>query len=71
MFEIDQKCRIWIFQFWDFHQFLYDLSGITIWPQASGFQKLVKLTIFGIFDEIVKVARFARKNLLFGQKLEF
>ena len=41
-----------------------DLSGNTVWPQASGFQKLVKLTIFGIFYEllstqIVNLARFA------------
>ena len=27
-----------------------DLSGNTVWPQASGFQKLAKLTIFGIFN---------------------
>ena len=26
-----------------------DLSGNTVWPQASGFQKIAKLTIFGIF----------------------
>ena len=42
-----------------------DLSGSTVWPQASGFQKLAKLTIFGIFDELlftqnVNVAHFAR-----------
>ena len=42
-----------------------DLSGNTVWPQASGFQKLVNLTIFGIFNELlstqnVNVARFAR-----------
>ena len=42
-----------------------DLSGNTVWPQASGFQKLAKLTIFGIFNELlstqnVNVARFAR-----------
>ena len=42
-----------------------DLSGNTVWPQATGFQKLAKLTIFGIFDELlstqtVNIARFAR-----------
>ena len=42
-----------------------DLSGNTYWPQASGFQKLAKSTIFGIFNELlstqyVNVARFAR-----------
>ena len=37
-----------------------DLSGNTVWPQASGFQKLVKMTIFGIFNELLSTARFAR-----------
>ena len=39
-----------------------DLSGNTAWPQASGFQKLAKLTIFGIFNEAQNAyeARFAR-----------
>ena len=42
-----------------------DLSGNTAWPQTTGCQKLAKLTIFGIFDELlstqnVNVARFAR-----------
>ena len=41
------------------------LSGNSVWPQASGFQKLAKLSIFGIFNELlstknVNVARFAR-----------
>ena len=27
-----------------------DLSGNTVWPQASGFQKLAKMDHFGIFD---------------------
>ena len=44
---------------------IFYLSGNTIWPQASGFQKLAKLTSFGIFSELlcsqnVNVARFAR-----------
>ena len=26
-----------------------DLSGSAVWPQASAFEKLAKLTIFGIF----------------------
>ena len=31
-----------------------DLSGNTVWPQqATGFQKLVKLTIFGIFNVLL------------------
>ena len=42
-----------------------DLSGNTIWPQASGFQKLAKLTFLAFFSELlatqyVIVARFAR-----------
>ena len=41
------------------------LSGNTVWKVASVCQKLAKLTIFGIFNEllsteIVNVARFAR-----------
>ena len=48
----------------DFMDFIIDLSGNTVWPQDSGFQKFAKLTIFGIFAEllstqIVNVARFA------------
>ena len=40
------------------------LSGNTIWPQASNFKNSPKLTIFGIFNELlstqnVNVARFA------------
>ena len=30
-----------------------DLSGNTVWPRASVFQKLAKLTIFGIFNELL------------------
>ena len=30
-----------------------ELSGNTIWPQALAFQKLAKLTIFGMFDELL------------------
>ena len=42
-----------------------DLSGNTVWPQVTGFQKLAKIDHFGIFDEFlsihnVNVARFAR-----------
>ena len=41
------------------------LSGNTVRPQASGFQKLAKIDPFGIFNELlstqnVNVARFAR-----------
>jgi len=42
-----------------------DLSGNTVWTQASGYQKPAKLTTFGIFNELlcshnVNVTRFAR-----------
>ena len=42
-----------------------DLSGNTVCPKGSVFQKLAKWTIFGIFDSLlstlnVNVARFAR-----------
>ena len=42
-----------------------DMSGNSVWPQALGFQKLAKLSIFGIFNELlstqnVNVARFDR-----------
>ena len=57
------------FQFWHFSTNFWpiktDMSGNSVWPKASDFQKLVKLTIFGIFDDLlstqnVNVARFAR-----------
>ena len=64
MFENYSKCRILAF-FTIFCTIKSDLSGNTVWPQASGFQKLAKLTIFGIFNELLStqnenVARFAR-----------
>ena len=65
LFENQQKCGIWFLNLGIFHQFCLIKVGNTIWPKASGFQKLAKLTIFGIFNEVlptVKVngARFAR-----------
>ena len=49
----------------NFCPIISDLFGNTVWPQTSGFQKLTKLTIFGISYELlstqnVNVARFAR-----------
>ena len=44
------------FNFWvlvfstNFCPFKTDLSGNTVWPQASGFQKLAKIDHFGIFN---------------------
>ena len=46
VFENHQKWRIWVFWFWHFLP-IFDLSGNTVWPQASGFQKLAKLHYFG------------------------
>ena len=42
-----------------------DLSGNTVWPQASNFKNSPKLNIFGIFNTLwatqnINVARFAR-----------
>ena len=65
LFENYSKCRIWILAFsTNFCPIKIDRSGNTVWPQTSGFQKLTKLTIFGISYELlstqnVKVARFA------------
>ena len=45
----------------NFCPFKSDLSGNTVWPQTSGFQKLVKMDHFWHFYWNVNVARFARK----------
>ena len=50
LFKNCSKCRIWISAFsTNFCPIKTDLSGNTDWPQALGFQKLAKWTIFGIF----------------------
>ena len=50
MFENYSKCRIWIFDILafstNFCPIKSDLSGNTVWPQASGFQKLAKMDHF-------------------------
>ena len=51
-----------------------DLSGNTVWAQASDFQKLAKWAIFGIFDSLlstqnVNVAHFARNVELVHNKI--
>ena len=50
LFEIYSKCRIWIFLILafstNFCPIRTDLSGNTVWPQASGFQKLAKIDHF-------------------------
>ena len=53
LFENYSKCRIWIFGilefFTNFCPIKIDLPGNTVWPQASGFQKLAKIDIFWHF----------------------
>ena len=63
--KIAQNVAFELFNFGIFHQIKNDLSGNTVWLQSSGFQKLAKLAIFGIFNELLStqngnVARFAR-----------
>ena len=53
------------FEFLNFCPIKIDISGNTFWPQALGFQKLAKMNIFGIFNELlsthyVNVVHFAR-----------
>ena len=51
LFENYSKCRIWILAFSiNFCPIKTDMSANTVWPQASGFQKLAKWTICGIFN---------------------
>ena len=46
-FKNHSKCRIWILVFFtNFCPIDIDLAGNTVWPQASGFQKLAKLDHF-------------------------
>ena len=63
------RLNFWILAFFDnFCPIKIDLSGNSNWLQASGFQNSPKLTIFGIFNELLSshnnnnVARFARKR---------
>ena len=50
VFENYSKCLIWILAFpTNFCPFKTDLSGNTVWPQASGFQKLAKMNHFWHF----------------------
>ena len=50
VFENHPKCRRILAFSTHFWPIKTDLSGNTVWPQASVFQKLAKLTIFGIFN---------------------
>ena len=68
LFENNSKCRIWILILafsTNICPIKSDLSGNTVWPQASGSQKLANLDHFGIFNyflstQNVNVARLAR-----------
>ena len=64
----------------DFCPIKYDLSGDTAWTQASGFQKLAKVTIFNELLSIFKHCAFAwkfifctntevGKEVIFGAKI--
>ena len=56
-FENHWKCLTWSLQFWHFHQFLSyyksDLSGNTVWPQASGFQNWPFWAFFNAFWPLI------------------
>ena len=63
LFENYSECRIWILAFFFiFCPIKTDLSGNTVWPQASVFQKLAKIDHCWHFlsKQDVNVARFAR-----------
>ena len=66
MFENYSKCRFFDFSILaisnNFYPFNSDLTGNTVWTQASGFQKLAKLTIFGIFDELLPTVAYVNEN---------
>ena len=71
MFENNSKCRIWIFEllnFRIFHQlfhFKIDMSGNTVWPQSSGFQKLAKIHHFwhGIFNQLLSTQNAFKNHI--------
>ena len=52
LLENHPKCLIWIFQLWHFPP-IFVLSGNTVWQQASRFQKLAKLSVIDIFNELL------------------
>ena len=64
---VHSKCRIWIFQFWHFSPILSKFTClVTVFDRKlQVFKNSPKLTIFGIFNELlttqnINVARFAR-----------
>ena len=65
VFKNHSKCRIWIFVFStkQYGPIKIDISGNTVWLQASGFQKLVKMDYFlmsTLSCPNVNATRFAR-----------
>ena len=64
MLENHSKCLVLILAFsTKFCPIKSDLSGNTVWPQPSGFQKLAKWTIFGIFNELLATQKCKRSSL--------
>ena len=60
------KCRIWILNFGIFRHFCAiknDLSGNTVWPQTSGFQKLGKMDYFWHFKWTFIHSKYKRSSL--------
>ena len=61
------KCRIWFFQFWHFLRIFcpikIDMSGTTVWPQLSGFQKLAKMNYFWHFSWTFVHSKCIRSSL--------
>ena len=64
LFENCSKCRIWILAFsTNFCPIKTDLSGNTVWPQASGFQKLAKMDHFWHFKLTFVHSKCKRSSL--------
>ena len=64
LFENYSKCRIWILAFSiNFCPIKTDLSGNTVWRQASGFQKLAKMDDFWHFQWTFVYAKCKRSSL--------
>ena len=65
LFENYSKCRIWILAFsTNFCPIKVDLSGNTVWPQASVFQNLAKMDHFWHFQWTFVHSKCKRSSLL-------
>ena len=66
MFENYSKSLIWNFQFWHFPPIFRpnesDLSGNTVWPQVSAFQKPAKIDYFWHFQLIFVHSKCKRSS---------